>query len=86
MSVTMEVLLTKLDMSPQPFQASYADYGKWVTNTWLKSVWEKVYKFNITVEIAPLPIKPPHEGDKWFMQAVIESGLTNAEEIIQINP
>jgi hypothetical protein len=85
MSVTMEVLLTKLGMSPQPLQASYADYGKWVTNTWLKSVWEKVYKFNITVEIALLPIKPPREGDKWFMQAVIESGLTNAEELIQIN-
>jgi hypothetical protein len=85
MRVTMEVLLTKLDMSLQPLQASYADYGKWVTNTWLKSVWEKVYKFNITVEIAQLPIKPPCKGEKWFMQAVIESGLTNAEELIQIN-
>jgi hypothetical protein len=85
MSVTMELLLTKLGMSLQPLQASYTDYGKWVTNTWLKSVWEKVYKFNITVEIALLPIKPPRKGDKWFMQAVIESGLTNAEELIQIN-
>jgi hypothetical protein len=27
-------------------------YGKWVTNTWLKSIWEKVDKFNVTVEIA----------------------------------
>jgi hypothetical protein len=40
MSVTMEVLLTNLGMSPQPLQASYADYGIWVTNTWPKSVWE----------------------------------------------
>ncbi len=85
MSVTMKVLLTELGMSPQPLQASYADYGKWVTNTWLKSVWEKVYKFNISVEIALLPIKPPSERDKWFMQVVIESGLTNAEELIQID-
>ncbi len=84
-SITMEVLLTELGMSPQPLQASYTDYGKWVTNTWLKSVWEKVYKFNITVEIALLPIKPPCKGDEWFMQAVMESGLTNAEELIQID-
>jgi hypothetical protein len=85
MSVTMEVLLPKLGMSPQPLQTSYPEYGKWVTNTWLIFFWEKVYKFNITVEIAPLPIKSPQEGDKWFTQAVIGSGITNAEELVQIN-
>jgi hypothetical protein len=56
-----------------------------VTNTWLKSVWEKVDKFNITVEVAPLPIKPPHAGDKWFMQVMIVPGVTCASELIQIN-
>jgi hypothetical protein len=49
-----------------------------VTNTWLKSVWEKFDKVNITVEIAPLPVKPLYVGDKWFMQEVIESGVTCA--------
>jgi hypothetical protein len=56
-----------------------------VTNTWLKSVWGKVDKFNITEENAPLPIEPPCAGDKWFMQAVIKSGVTCASELIQIN-
>jgi hypothetical protein len=47
--------------------------------TWLKSMWEKVDKFRIMVEIAPLPVCPPKEGDKykWFMQAVIEAGVTD---------
>ncbi len=36
--------------------------------------------FNITVEIAPLPIGPPQEGDKWFMQAAIEAGITDTDE------
>ncbi len=48
--------------------------------TWLKSVWEKVDKFWITVEIAPLPICPPREGDKWFMQAAMKAGITNPNE------
>jgi hypothetical protein len=50
----------------------------------LKSIWEKVNKFNITVEIALLPISPPHKGDKWFMKAVIEVGVTNLEELVKI--
>jgi hypothetical protein len=44
-------------------------------NTWLKSVWENVGEFHITIVMAPLPISPPSKGDKWFMQAVKESGV-----------
>jgi hypothetical protein len=39
----------------------------------------------ITVEIAPLPISPPCEGDKWFMKTVIKAGVTNLEELVEIN-
>ena len=80
MQVTMEVFLTELGISAQPLQESYEQYGKWITSTWLKSVWEKVKMFSITVEIAPLPVCPPREGDTWFMQAAMEAGITNTNE------
>jgi hypothetical protein len=80
MQVTMELFLTELGISAQPLQESYERYGKWITSTWLKSVWEKVKMFNLTVEIAPLPVGPPRVGDKWFMQAAMEAGITNTEE------
>ena len=60
----MELFLTELGISAQPLQESYERYGKWITSTWIKPVWEKVMKFSITVEIAPLPVSPPREGDK----------------------
>ncbi len=85
MQVTMELLITELGISRQPLQESFETYGKWVTNTWMKSVWEKVSKFNITIEIAPLPINPPRAGDKWFMQAVRESGVMDPKELAIIN-
>jgi hypothetical protein len=86
MQVSMEILLTKLGLSPQPLQESFVTYGKWVTNTWLKLIWEKVDRFNITIEIAPLPIRPPRVGDRWFMQSVMETGtVTNSEELWIIN-
>jgi hypothetical protein len=77
MQVTMELLLTELGILAQPLQESLVRYGKWITGTWLKSIWEKVEKFWITVEIAPLPVCPPKEGDKWFMQAAMVAGITN---------
>ncbi len=48
-------------------------------------MWEKVSKFNITIKIAPLPIKPPRAGDKWFMQAVRESGVMEPSTFAIIN-
>ncbi len=86
MSVTTELLLTELGLSTQPLQESFSNYGRWVTDTWLKSVWEKVSKFNITVKIAPLPINPPpQEGNQWFMKAVVAAGVYDARELIRIN-
>jgi hypothetical protein len=55
-------------------------YGKWITNTWLKLIWEKIDKFKITVKIAPLLVGPPREGDKCFIQAAMEAGVTNPAE------
>ena len=79
MSISMELLITELGLSSQQ------KYGTWVTHTWLCSLWEKVDKFNITMEIAPLHMDPPRTGDKWFMQAVEEAGFTTAKEKEIIN-
>jgi hypothetical protein len=59
MSVLMELLFKVLGISAQPLCESFLKYGTWVTHTWLQSLWEKVDKFDITVEIAPLPMVPP---------------------------
>jgi hypothetical protein len=85
MQLTTKVFLTELGLPSQPLQELFVAHGKWVTNTWLKSIWEKVGMFNITVEIAPLLIRPPWERDKWFMHAVIEAGVTNADKLVKIN-
>jgi hypothetical protein len=52
---------------------------------WLKLIWEKADKFNVTIEIATLPIEPPWEGDKWLMQAAMEAGVTNSIELAKLN-
>jgi hypothetical protein len=73
------------DVSSQPLCKSFWKYGTWVTHTWLCSLCEKVDKFNITIETAPLPMDPPRTGDKWFMQAVKEADFTSEKEKEIIN-
>jgi hypothetical protein len=86
LQVSMEMMIIELGLSLQPLQESFCTYGKWVTNTWLKLVWEKVKRFNIKVEITPLAIQPPRAGDQWFMQSVINTGVvTRPEELAIIN-
>ena len=85
MSVSMELLITEVGVSAQPLCKSFLKNGSWVTHTWLQSLWEKVDKFDITVEIAPLPMVPTREGDKWFIQAVVEAGFTSAQEMKLLN-
>jgi hypothetical protein len=60
-------------------------YGKCITNTWITTVWEKADKFKIRIEIAPLAIRPPREGDKWFMQAVREAEIATPYKWAAIN-
>jgi hypothetical protein len=58
MPVLMDLLITELGISAWPLCESFLKYGNWVNHTWLQSLWEKVDKFDITVEIAPLPMTP----------------------------
>jgi hypothetical protein len=64
MAVSMELLTTELGVSSQPLNESFLKYKKWVTHSWLQSLWEKVDKFNVTVKIAPIPIDLPRAGDR----------------------
>jgi hypothetical protein len=59
LQTSMELMIVEggvlMQILSQPFQR----YSKWVTNSWLKLVWEKVDLFNLKVEIKELPLKMP---------------------------
>ena len=43
LQTSLEILVIDLGLSFQPFQVSYIHFGKWVTTSWLKRIWEKVH-------------------------------------------
>ena len=85
MLVSFELMVIELGLSIQPFQTQYHKFQQWVTHSWLKSIWEKVSLFSVTIEVKPLPIQPPREGDGWFMQAIIDTQQFDEEEKAILN-
>ena len=67
MQVSLELLVIELGVSGQPFQVDYKVYGEWATDTWLKSIWEKVFLFGVVVIEGNLKVKPPQKNDEWLM-------------------
>jgi hypothetical protein len=55
----MELLIIEFGLSGQPLQEDYTKFSAWVTNSWIKLLWEKVSKFDISVTILTLNISPP---------------------------
>ncbi len=85
LQVSLELLIIKLGVSSQPFQEAFSKYGKWVTASWLKSVWEKVDTYNVRIQIRSLDIDPLRLGDKWFMKAVENLEILDKKELERIN-
>ena len=67
MRTSVEMIITELGISLQPFQESFTKYGKWITWSWMTSVWEKCDIFGVKVELENKVIKFPRQGDKWLM-------------------
>ena len=74
LQMSMELLITEAGISLQPLATPFNRCKDWVTHCWLKSVWEKVDRFSIRVEIMELPLKFPREKDNWLMVAFENAG------------
>ena len=82
--MSLELLIVELGRSAQPLQESYKKYGKWVTWSWITSLWEKCSKFDIEVRFNDIEIAPPREGDDWLMLQLEEAGF-GADDLVRLN-
>ena len=80
----MEFLIIELGISLQPLQESYVRYSKFVTHSWLKTLWEKVDMFDFLIEVNNISLKPPRQGDDWLMRKFWEIGFDEAD-LVKLN-
>jgi hypothetical protein len=71
-------------MGSQPFTMDFLKCGAWVMESWVKSLWEKVFIFGIILEEGRLKICPHREQDEWIMPMLVRLGYT-APELLQLN-
>jgi hypothetical protein len=57
MQVSMELLIIEGWVSGQALSEPYSQYGRWVTHSWLRSLWEKVGMFEFRVEVHQIPLE-----------------------------
>ncbi len=55
-----------------------------MTELWIKSLWEKVFLFDIIPEEGELLTTPPRERDEWLMPLQCELGYSSAE-LLRLN-
>jgi hypothetical protein len=84
MQLLMELMITEAGLSLQPLSTPFHRSKGWVTHCWLKSLWEKVDKFSVRVEILELPLKFPRERDNWLM-AAFENTDYDEKALIRLN-
>ena len=85
LQTSMEYFILELGLSAtHPFDHSYKAYGGLVTHCWLKTVWEKCDRYKIRVAINNLKIQPPRDGDKFFIQALVDDGY-KGDELVHLN-
>lgn len=83
LQASMEFLILELGISTQPLQLDFDTHKFFVTDTWLKSVWEKASIFQLDIE-TNMEIPLPREGDQWLMVELRRLGLEKSE-LLRLN-
>ena len=68
MKMLVNFLILEMGILLQPLHESYSKYGSWITQCWLKLLWEKCDRFGISVELNDITIRLPRVGGKWLMR------------------
>jgi hypothetical protein len=72
-------------MSAQPLLLDYSKYKDWATDCTLKALWEKLDRFGMKLRLNTINLEPPRAGDRWFITACKEEGLSDSEcDILQL--
>jgi hypothetical protein len=82
LQTSLKLLVSDLGLPFQPFRVSLEHYGKWVTTSWLKRVWEKVDHYNLVLLVHNLSSVFLREGDDWLMAPFIAAGYNGIELLI----
>ena len=79
LQMSVEILTCELGLSAQPFLLPYEKYGSRATDCFVKSLWEKLDRFQLKLILDLEGFALPREHDRWIMAAFEQIGYSLSE-------
>ena len=84
LQASLEAFIFEAGVSCQPFMEDYTACNKWVTHSWLKTIWEKAHRLQIKIELGCSNLQLPRgDNDYWLMQELRNICTTN--KLVRLN-
>jgi hypothetical protein len=80
--MSAELLAIEVGMGAQPLLLDYEKYGPWATDCSLKELWARMHRFGFQLQLNTIKLRPPREGDRFFMVAVEAANFPSKEKEI----
>ena len=74
LTTTIENLQLELGVTGCPFQYDYSVWNGLATDSWIKSLWERIDKFDLFLELDYNTLDLPRENDRPIMEWLVREG------------
>ena len=79
LTATIENLQLELGVTGCPFTYEYSIWNGLATESWVKSLWERLQHFNIDMQIDYKVLPMPRVNDECIMESCVDNGIRGAE-------
>ena len=84
LTFSIENLQLELGVAGCPFSYNYETWNGLATDSWVKSLWEQIHTFGLSVEIDYETLKAPRENDEYIMERLVREGM-HGVELVSVN-
>ena len=75
LTASIENLQLELGVAGCPFNYDFKIWGELATDTWVKAIWERVWHFDLSLEIDYKTLEMPRERDECIMERLVKDGV-----------
>ena len=84
LTASIENLQLEMGVAGWPFDYNYETWHELATDSWVKSLWERIQKFDLSVEIDYKTLDMPREKDECIVERLVHEGFRGAK-LVSIN-
>ena len=75
LTACLENLQVEIGVRRCPLEYDYKIWGNLATDSWVKSIWERIWHFGVEIQLDYDPVRLPQEQDFCLMERMVEAGI-----------